>query len=153
MSAGSEARDETCGQALNRPEDNQPLRHASAAAKWLGEFGSGLRCQRSLIRSANLAHLAHLGDRYPVTLIYNHQVIWKHPVAGFDSLCLKPHTRPRGSCVCGCTSIFQWAGRGGGAARLAGSFVSRSSKPATCPLTHFLKRVSGDPGSTREVAP
>ncbi|WP_408121466.1 hypothetical protein [Caballeronia grimmiae] len=33
--------------------------------------------------------------------------------------------------------LFQWAGLGGGAARLAGFFGCRSANPASCPLTPF----------------
>ena len=95
---------------------------------------------RSLIQSARRKHLARLVDRCSVAMTYNHQAIGKHPAVRCGSLLAKPAHPLRRACVYLCTSVvFQWAGCGGGAARLAGMFLTRSSKPATCPLTHFLK--------------
>jgi hypothetical protein len=49
----------------------------------------------------------------------NYEVVGKRPATRFSSLKLKPARLPRQVCVCLCTSIFLWAGCGGGAARLA----------------------------------
>ena len=89
------------------------------------------------------------------TLPYNYQVAGKHPATGFDSLTFQPHTRPGGSCVYLCTSIFLWAGCGGGAERLAGMLERRSVNLITCPLTPFLNQagVRAPSRTNREIAP
>jgi hypothetical protein len=67
--------------------------------------------------------------------------------SGLTACSQKPHTRSGGACVYLCTSIFQWAGLGRGAARLAGMFLTRSVNPTSCPLTH----VSSECRAIREV--
>ena len=104
---------------------------------WSSNLRQHANLRRGLIQSAERKHLACLVERYAVALIYNHQAIGKHPAVRFGSLLVEPAHPLRRVVRLPLHVYIQWAGRGGGAARLAGLVQRRSSNPASCPLTHF----------------
>jgi len=98
-----------------------------------------------------IKHLAYKIEGNPRRLIYNCQVVGKHPMTRFSSLPLEtahPLTRGVRLPLHVCISM---GGPWWGAARLAGLFQARSANllRARSPLP---KRVSGDPRSNREIA-